>query len=160
MVAKLNINNNIMKIGYCFVAFVLLISSIYMSIMRKDNKIFNDFYNLLDENQKVKYEYIVKERMIIYILGMLLGLGLGLFYYVRNKNQDYLFCKVIAIIYIIKLGFYYVYPKSPLMLYSLTNKKQTDAWADIYSEMKNRWIKSLLVGFFGYIFLGFALTQK
>jgi hypothetical protein len=46
------------------------------------------------------------------------------------------------------------------MLYSLTNKQQTDAWADIYSEMKDRWKKSLLVGFFGYVFIGFALTQK
>ena len=31
------------------------------------------------------------------------------------------------------------------MLYSLTTKEQTDAWADIYSEMKNRWKKSLIV---------------
>jgi hypothetical protein len=46
------------------------------------------------------------------------------------------------------------------MLYSLTTKQQTDAWADIYSEMKDRWKKSLLVGFFGYVFIGFALTQK
>ena len=46
------------------------------------------------------------------------------------------------------------------MLYSLTTKQQTDAWADIYSEMKNRWKISLFVGFIGYLFLGFALTRK
>lgn len=149
-----------MKIGFCFVAFVLLISSLYMAIMRKDNQIFVNFYNLLDNQQKVKYEYIVKERMIIYVLGMLIGISLGLFYFVKNRNDSYLFCKVIAIIYLVKLGFYYIFPKSPLMLYSLTNKQQTDAWADIYSEMKDRWKKSLLVGFFGYVFIGFALTQK
>jgi hypothetical protein len=149
-----------MKIGFCLVAFVLLISSVYMAIMRKDNQIFVNFYNLLDNQQKVKYEYIVKERMIIYVLGMLIGIGLGLFYFVKNRNDSYLFCKVIAIIYLVKLGFYYIFPKSPLMLYSLTTKQQTDAWADIYSEMKDRWKKSLLVGFFGYVFIGFALTQK
>jgi len=149
-----------MKIGFCLVAFVLLISSVYMAIMRKDNQIFVNFYNLLDNQQKVKYEYIVKERMIIYVLGMLLGISLGLFYFVKNRNDSYLFCKVIAIIYLVKLGFYYIFPKSPLMLYSLTTKQQTDAWADIYSEMKDRWKKSLLVGFFGYVFIGFALTQK
>jgi hypothetical protein len=149
-----------MEIGFCLVAFILLISSVYMAIMRKDNQIFVNFYNLLDNQQKVKYEYIVKERMIIYVLGMLLGISLGLFYFVKNRNDSYLFCKVIAIIYLVKLGFYYIFPKSPLMLYSLTTKQQTDAWADIYSEMKDRWKKSLLVGFFGYVFIGFALTQK
>ena len=46
------------------------------------------------------------------------------------------------------------------MLYSLRTKEQTDAWADIYSEMKDRWIKSLLVGFAGYVFLTIALVQK
>ena len=46
------------------------------------------------------------------------------------------------------------------MLYSLTTKEQTDAWADIYSEMKDRWIKSLIVGFFGYVFLTVALVKK
>ena len=97
---------------------------------------------------------------MIYVGGMLLGLLFGLIYYFKNKNEKYLFCKVIAIIYFIKLGFYYFFPKSPLMLYSLTTKEQTDAWADIYSEMKDRWIKSLLVGFAGYVFLTIALVQK
>tara|TARA_B100001094_G_scaffold324150_1_gene376261 strand:- start:3498 stop:3947 length:450 start_codon:yes stop_codon:yes gene_type:complete len=149
-----------MKIGFCLIAFVLLISSLYMAIMRKDNQMFINFYNLLDNNQKSKYEYIVKERMIIYVIGMLLGIGLGLFYFMKNRNDSYLFCKVIAIIYLVKLGFYYIFPKSPLMLYHLTTKQQTDAWADIYSEMKNRWKKSLFIGFFGYVFIGYALTQK
>jgi len=45
------------------------------------------------------------------------------------------------------------------MLYSLYSKDQTDAWADIYSEMKNRWIKSLVVGFFAYISLTAGLLK-
>ena len=54
---------------------------------------------------------------------------------------------------VIKLLFYYVYPKQPLMLYSLKNKQQVDAWTDIYTEMKSRWIQSLGVGFVGYLVL-------
>lgn len=142
-----------MKIGFCFVAFVLLISSVYMAIMRKDNQIFVNFYNLLDNQQKVKYEYIIKERMIIYVLGMLIGISLGLFYFMKNRNDSYLFCKVIAIIYLVKLGFYYIFPKSPLMLYSLTTKEQTDAWAQIYEEMKYRYKLSVLIGFIGYLII-------
>lgn len=149
-----------MKISYCFIAFVLLISSVYLAIMRQDKQIFFDFQKLLNQEQTEKYHKIVRERFMIYVGGMLLGLLFGLIYYFRNKNDNYLFCKVIVIIYLIKLGFYYFFPKSPLMLYSLTTKQQTDAWADIYSEMKDRWIKSLLVGFAGYVFLTIALVQK
>ena len=60
---------------------------------------------------------------------------------------------------VIKLSFYYLFPKSPLMLYSLTTKEQTDAWADIYTEMKHRWILSLSFGLFSYIFLTLALIE-
>ena len=149
-----------MKVSFCLIAFVLLISSCYLAIMKQDKQIFIDFKNLLNEEQNQKYQKIVKERMMIYFIGMALGIAIGIFYYMKNKNEDYLFCKVIVIIYFIKLGFYYFFPKSPLMLYSLTTKEQTDAWADIYSEMKDRWIKSLIVGFFGYVFLTVALVNK
>lgn len=149
-----------MNISFCFIAFVLLISSVYLAIMKQDKQIFFDFQKLLNQEQTKKYHQIVRERFMIYVGGMLLGLLFGMIYYFRNKNEKYLFCKVIVIIYLIKLGFYYFFPKSPLMLYSLTTKQQTDAWADIYSEMKDRWIKSLLVGFAGYVFLTIALVQK
>ena len=79
--------------------------------------------------------------------------GLGIFYYVRSKDK-YRLCKFLAIIYLVKLGFYKIYPKQPLMLYSLSNQKQVEAWADIYTEMKSKWIKSIAIGFAGYLLLG------
>ena len=149
-----------MKINYCFIGLTLLFSSVSMSLENREKVEFVNFYNLLDDQQKEKYEVIVRERLIIYVVGMVLGLGLGYYYYSKNKGEKYIVCKSIIIMYLIKLGFYYFFPKSPLMLYSLTTKEQTDAWADIYSEMKDRWIKSLLVGFAGYVFLTIALVQK
>ena len=59
------------------------------------------------------------------------------------------------IIYLVKFGFYYFYPKSPLMLYSLITKQKTDAWATIYIEMKERWKRSIIIGFIGYLWIGF-----
>tara|TARA_B110000495_G_C22927042_1_gene541827 strand:+ start:677 stop:1102 length:426 start_codon:yes stop_codon:yes gene_type:complete len=139
------------------IGITLLISSVYMSFLKKDDSHFIRFYNLLNEEQKNIYESIILERVLIYITGMVLGIMFALFYYINNKNDKYLICKVLSIIYVVKLGFYKLFPKSPLMLYSLTTKQQTDAWADIYSEMKNRWITSLVVGFFGYLFLSFGI---
>jgi len=142
-----------MKISYCLIGFTLLFSSIYMSYLKKDSDIFVNFMNLLDEDQQKIYQKIIYERIMIYVMGMLFGVSLGLYYLFTNKKDNYRLCKFLCIIYVIKLGFYYVYPKSPLMLYSLTSKDQVDAWATIYTEMKSRWIKSLMVGLIGYLLL-------
>tara|TARA_B100000575_G_C23023232_1_gene589245 strand:- start:545 stop:928 length:384 start_codon:yes stop_codon:yes gene_type:complete len=123
-------------------------------IQRRDKTHFIQFYQLLNEKQKSIYEKIVRERLMIYFSGMILGLIMGIYFYVNNPKTEYRLCKFLTIIYLIKLGFYYFYPKSPLMLYSLTTKEQTDAWADIYTDMKQRWIQSLIVGFIGYLLIG------
>jgi hypothetical protein len=141
-----------MKDISCIVGITLLIGSLSMSLQKRDTKIFSRFYNLLDSKQKSIYEGIVKERFTIYFTGMILGLGLGILYYIRS-NDKYKLCKFLAIIYLVKLGFYKVYPKSPLMLYSLSNQKQVEAWADIYTEMKSKWIKSIAIGFIGYLLI-------
>ena len=139
----------------CLIGFTLLFSSISMSI-NIDSYIFIKLHNLLDYKQNIIYEKIIKERLMIYFVGMFLGLGLGIFYYLKNPKVDYRICKFLAIIYLTKLGFYYIYPKSPLMLYSLKNKMQVDAWADIYTIMKYNWIKSLIIGFIGYLLLSYS----
>ena len=100
------------------------------------------------------YEEIVRERLMIYFTGMVIGLGLGIYYYVGSKDK-YKLCKFLAIIYLVKLGFYYFYPKKPLMLYSLTDQDQVEAWANIYEEMKSKYKKSLLIGFVGYLLISY-----
>ena len=145
---------------YCMVATTLLISSIYLSVVNKNTEIFSKFNSLLSDSQLKIYNKIVKERLMIYIGGMILGILFGGIFYYYNKKSEYLFCKVVGIMILTKLAFYYFYPKRPLMLYSLTNKKQTDAWADIYTEMKGRWIKSLVVGFIGYLIIGNVLCRN
>ena len=146
-----------MNISYCLIGFTLLFSSIYMSYLKKDNDMFIHFMSVLDEKQKEIYTQIIYERLMIYIAGMVIGLILGLYYLFSNRKDNYRLCKFLCIIYVVKLGFYYFYPKSPLMLYSLTSKEQVDSWADIYLEMKNRWKESLIVGLLGYLILSFIV---
>ncbi len=137
----------------CLIGITLLFSSVYMTIFNKDKQIFINFSKLLNDNQKIRYHQIIKERITAYISGILAGLLGGLYYYYNNPKQKYPLCTFLAILYITKLGVYYFYPKSPLMLYSLTTKEQTDAWANIYEEMKSRYKLSLLVGFIGYLLI-------
>lgn len=137
----------------CVIGITMLFSSIYLTILKQDKTIFTDFVKLLDDEQTEKYYIIVKERVTAYVVGMILGVILALYYYSQNPKEKYILCTFLAIIYLTKLGVYYFYPKSPLFLYSLKNTQQTDAWAKIYEEMKGRYKVSLLIGFVGYLLL-------
>ena len=144
---------------YCIIGFTLLFASLYMNIQKKDNEHFIRFYNLLDAGQKNKYESIVNERLIIYSVGTLLGMLSAYIYYLKYKKHNLIFCEIITILFVTKLAFYYFMPKQPLMLYSLRNKEQTDAWADIYTEMKNRYKFSILLGLISYFFITAGLLK-
>ena len=74
-----------MKVNYCLIGLTLLFSSVSMSLENREKVEFVNFYNLLDDQQKEKYEVIVKERLIIYVVGMVLGLMLGYYYYSKNN---------------------------------------------------------------------------
>ena len=148
-----------MNCNLCVIGITFLLSSIYLAFMRNDKKqkVFSNFYKLLDDKQRDTYHSIVSERVMIYTLGVILGLLNGIYFYYRNMKEKYVWCGVLAIAYVTKLLFYYLYPKKPLMLYSLTTKEQTDAWARIYETMKHRYRNSLLVGFLGYLVLSLSL---
>jgi len=134
---------------YCFIGFTLFLSSFFMNFL-KNEKVFNNFMNLLNDKQKKIYNKIIKERLFIYISGTILGIIISLF--LRYK-YSYNICICLSIMLITKLVFYYIYPKSTYMMYHLTNTKQTDAWMDIYTHMKYNWIKSIILGLISYTFI-------
>tara|TARA_Y100001970_G_C14015566_1_gene740760 strand:+ start:504 stop:947 length:444 start_codon:yes stop_codon:yes gene_type:complete len=142
-----------MKDLSCVIGITLLIASLSAPLINRDKNEFKFFYNLLDDKQKDIYEAIISERLSIYFMGMILGLGLGIYYLVNNKKDKYKLCKFLMILYFVKFGFYYLYPKQPLMLYSLTTKDQVNSWATIYTEMKTRFKYSLIIGFIGYLLI-------
>tara|TARA_B100000683_G_scaffold277685_1_gene338006 strand:+ start:272 stop:718 length:447 start_codon:yes stop_codon:yes gene_type:complete len=147
-----------MKINvYCFLAFAFLISGIYLAIMKPNTQIFINFMNSLDPQQQDLYEERIKERLHIYILGMCLGILAATLYYYTNKSDNFLICKFISIVYIVKLLVYHFTPKSPLMLNYLTNQNQVQLWAKIYNTMKYRWLYSLLFGTIGYFFIALSI---
>ena len=139
--------------SYCLVGGMFVISSIYMMFLKENTEVFAKFDSLLDDKQKKRYREIIRERRNIYLSGLVIGLLFGIKYLIDNREDKYAYCKFLTIVYSIKLGIYYVFPKSKSMIYSLTEKPQFEAWMDIYNHMKTSWIQSLVVGFFGYLFL-------
>ena len=146
-----------MKNSSCIIGITLILSSITMSFLNLRKDKFNNFVDLLDNEQKIKYHDIIVERVTIYNIGMILGILLGFLYYYYNKKDKYIFCKVVSIMCVVKIGIYYFYPKKPLMLNHLTDQKQVQAWTEIYSTMKNRWKQSIILGFIGYLFISFSM---
>jgi len=142
----------------CFIGITFLMSSLWMMVSStRTNEHFDRFDTLLNPEQKTIYKSILIERVNIYIAGMFLGLIIGLLYYNHYKGSDkFILCKFLTIVFTVKLVFYHFYPKQKLMLYSLTTKQQTDAWADIYTNMKSSWVNSMIMGSIGYIFLGLS----
>ena len=51
---------------------------------------------------------------------------------------------------ILRIFFYYIYPKSTYMLKHLTNREQVDKWTDLYVYMKKIWISSLVISLISY----------
>ena len=141
----------------CIIGITLILSSIIMSILNLKKDKFNNFVDMLDTEQKRKYNEIIVERITIYNIGMVVGVILGVLYYYYNKKDKDIFCKVITIMTVSNIGIYYFYPKKPLMLNYLTDEKQVKAWADIYTTMKNRWMQSIVLGFIGYLFISFSM---
>jgi len=141
------------KIISCFVAFVLLVSSVVMHffIDKRD-----EFLYTLGDELKKKYKSIVYERLRIYIYGMILGLYLGFMYIYIYNNDNYKVCKFVSIVMITKLLFYYFYPKSDFMLYHLKEKQQIDAWTNMYRNYKNAWRNSLIISIIAYILLSYG----
>lgn len=144
----------------CAIGFTLLISSVYMMLDDRKSSLFKRFYSVLDERQKGIYDGIVKERLMIYVAGMVLGLVLAFLYYFKNLKDRFRICKFLSIAFTTKLLFYYVMPKKPPMLNSLNEERQVEAWADINSHMKQQWIVSLFVGFIGYLMIAWSTSCK
>ena len=141
----------------CIIGITLILSSIIMSILNLKKDKFNIFVDILDTEQKRKYNEIIVERITIYNIGMVVGVILGVLYYYYNKKDKDIFCKVITIMTVSNIGIYYFYPKKPLILNYLTDEKQVKAWVDIYSTMKNRWMQSIVLGFIGYLFISYSM---
>lgn len=146
-------NNN-----YCIIGVTLLLSSFFMSFIDTKQDHFYEFNDMLNEDQQNQYKKIILERTKIFITGTIIGLLVGLYYIMKQKNKNNIsICTYLTIVLGIQLIFYKIHPKSKLMLHYLTTTDQVKKWAEIYTYMKTKWITSVIFGFFGYLSLGCSL---
>tara|TARA_Y100000817_G_scaffold314821_1_gene315327 strand:- start:2808 stop:3245 length:438 start_codon:yes stop_codon:yes gene_type:complete len=145
-----------MNITLCTLSIILLISNI-LFLYFKSNESINTFKNKLTDEQLDIYKRIYSQRLYIYTSGIILGIIIAYIYVYLYTDSEYRLCKFIGIILIVKVCFYYFYPKHKLMLYFLNTKDQFIGWADIYTSFKEAWKVSLLISIISYIILYYGL---
>ena len=147
-------------LNYCVLGAALLGSSILTMMASKQSKNFVNFRKLLNQKQLEIYNNVTKERLSIYIQGLILGILLAvLITFNSSLKGNSKLCVFVVIALGVNYLFYYLHPKSTYMLLHLTSQQQNEAWLNIYKEMKLRCKLGLLLGLVGYILLGNGLCK-
>jgi hypothetical protein len=143
----------------CLVATGLFASKIYLMINYNKNNLLQRFDDLLGEEQKTRYQKIMKERLTIYLEGIILGLILGFIYLKSLKERS---TGGACLFTVIVLGTNYLYymlsKKSDYMIQHLNNEKQRIAWLNIYKEMQYRCKMGFVFGIISFMLYGLFLN--
>jgi hypothetical protein len=103
---------------------------------------------VLKPEQTEVYEGIVKERRNHYIQGLVLGLLTSFFLqnYLRVRSTFHSICLFMAVTLFVTVLYYMLAPKSDSMLRHLDTPEQTEAWLEVYKNMKYRYIFGFVLG--------------
>jgi len=143
----------------CLVATGLFASKIYLMVnYTGNNRLMTDFDSLLDKKQKELYRKIIKERLRLYIQGMILGLVLGFVYLnVVNHKATGRACLFTVIVLGTNYFYYMLAKKSDYMVPHLKTRHQRDAWLAIYKNMQYRCKMGFVLGVVSFMLFGFFL---
>ena len=143
--------------GYCLLGSALLSGSIFTTVSTTKHKKFKRFFNLLDNKQKEIYKKIIKERLNIYLRGLIASFIVTYVLTLNMKKSNNRFCARIAISCITLYLYYNLHPKSDFILNHLNTIEQNKAWVEIYKHMKSRYHIGLLFGILSYLSIYYGL---
>lgn len=145
---------------WCFIAIVFLIADVYMALTadKCDHK--DAFIKSLDNDQKNRYENIIKERRNIYFKGYAAGLVLSIVFLIitdklRKSNlvSTGIICSVGGITLLTCYLFYIIYPKSDYIILRLSRADQREKWLNIYRHMQLKYHMGLMYGVIAAMFM-------
>jgi hypothetical protein len=136
----------------CSLAVAFIAASLFV-MLNKSDKV-DKLINVLSPEKKDIYENIRKERMTIYMYGLVAGLVAGLVMIWLLKDKIYgklsLTCLFIVTVFIVQLVVYHFYPKSKWMLDYLDKPEEIQAWSAVYKQMKMNYHVGFIAGLVGY----------
>jgi len=146
-------------IANCSVGIVLLLANIFCMFSVDKYTIKKKLYDSLSFKLKERYVKIVKERRDIYYRGFVLGILLSFMMVAlmlnTNKNipKRVILCTTLGITFLTNYFYYILSPKSDWMILHLNERRQREAWLDIYRTMSIRFHMGFLLGLLGVTFL-------
>ena len=150
-----------MKISPCLLGFGFLGASLWTSLAKEDPIHFNNFQDTLDENQKILYKGIKRDRLTLYLTGLFFGslIAVAYLYFYESKNVFNQVCSFVTIAWGFTYFYYMLMPKSTYMVNHLKNQEQNRAWNNIYRDMQFRYIGGFLLGMIAYGLLCYGMIK-
>lgn len=143
----------------CLISSALFGSMLYMMLYYDKENIMMKFQSILNDKQNEIYQLIIKERMRLYIEGLIIGLLLGFIYLMYSKNSMFKSCLFTLIVLGVNNGYYLLYPKSDYMVKYLETEEQRTAWLNVYTSMKHRCYIGMVLGAASYLIIGLYVNN-
>jgi hypothetical protein len=142
----------------CGIAIGFIIASI-MCMLTKNNN-FKKLIESLDDEGRKAVNNIVKQRILLYVKGSILGLIIAIIFllWANNNFAKYTtICTFIVIMFVVQIGIYVLTPKKDYILKHLKTPVQVELWLNVYNEMKIRYHLGFVGGLIGYGVLCYAI---
>ncbi len=137
----------------CALAITFLVADIYMAISADKGHMKQQFMATLPNEEKVRYQSIIDERRNIYFKGYFVGIICSVVFLFLTRDMKRtkimstgIICTVGGITLLVNYLYYILSPKSDFMILHLDNKKQREAWLDIYRHMQVKYHTGLVLG--------------
>jgi uncharacterized protein YacL len=147
----------------CFIALVIVVAMVIMSLMVSNDPFIKDYRNKLPTDVKKEYDRIVAERQQIYFTGYLIGFVVSIFVIIfvlkMRMPVSAMVCLTVVISTLINYFYYILSPKSNYMIELLKTDQQRQEWLKAYKSMQYYYHFSFVlgaaaVGVFAYAFRG------
>jgi hypothetical protein len=149
----------------CYIAFIFLIASLYISLKTDKEGIIKPFVDKLTTEQKINYNIIRNNRHKIYTNGLMYGfvisiiIGVSLYSIGMYKNLIFSICFILSTMLVFSYLYYIITPKKSI-INELDNKEQRDAWFKVYRHMQVNYHIGLGLGIIGGGIYGLSICRK
>lgn len=146
----------------CILAVGAFASMLYSMLYFNGNSALAKFPKSLNTEQLVIYNKVIKERMTLFLQGLVLGLILGFIYLNYSRSSGEVVksqCVFTLLVLVTVYAYYSLYPKQYSMLPTLQSTEQRALWWDVYTEMKKRSLIGFLLGVVAFLLVGHVIAS-
>ncbi len=145
----------------CFLAVGLLVAMLFTMLTPEKLTLEKEYLQLLNEEQRLKYYKVRKERAGICLSGFGIGLIIAfLVVWYMKKSIFTSVCLVGGIVFVFSYFYYVFYPKSMYMVTELDDKEDRVAWLKIYKHMQKMYHLGFVLGVVGAMILCYGIFKK